>query len=54
VYERWSGDLANLPIESLIKALSSAIQKAEIMARKTSSDPYGCFVSPGQTVGEKE
>ncbi len=54
VYQRWSGDLANLPIESLIKALSSAIQKAEIMARKTSSDPYGCFVSPGQTVGEKE
>jgi lipoate-protein ligase A len=47
VYERWSGDLANLPMESLIKGLMSAIQKAEIMARKHSSDPYGCFVTPG-------
>lgn len=54
VYKRWSGDLANVPMESLIKALSSAIQKAEIMARKTSSDPYGCFVTPGQTVGVME
>jgi len=46
VYERWSSDLANLSMESLRKAITSAIQKAEIMARKTSSDPYGCFVSP--------
>ena len=47
VYERWSGDLENLPIELLRKAIKSAIQKAEIIARKTSLDPYGCFVSPG-------
>ena len=47
VYERWLGDLANLPMEYLIKGLMSAIQKAEIMARKHSSDPYGCFVTPG-------
>jgi lipoate-protein ligase A len=47
VYERWSGDLENLPIELLHKAIKSAIQKAEIIARKTSLDPYGCFVSPG-------
>jgi lipoate-protein ligase A len=47
VYKRWSDDLANLPKESLHKAIISAIQKAEIMARKTSSDPYGCFVTPG-------
>ena len=46
VYKRWSGDLANLPMESILKAMTSAIQKAEIMARKTSSDPYGCFVAP--------
>ncbi|MBT3662592.1 MAG: lipoate--protein ligase family protein [Candidatus Marinimicrobia bacterium] len=46
VYERWLGDLANLPMEYLIKGLMSAIQKAEIMARKNSSDPYGCFVTP--------
>jgi lipoate-protein ligase A len=47
VYERWSGDLANLPMESLIKGLMSAIQKAEIMARKELANPYGCFVTPG-------
>jgi len=47
VYERWSGDLENLPIELLHKAIKSAIQKAEIIARKTSLDPYGCFISPG-------
>ena len=47
VYERWLGDLANLPMEYLIKGLMSAIQKAEIMARKNSSDPYGCFLTPG-------
>ena len=46
VYERWLGDLANMPMEYLIKGLLSAIQKAEIMARKKSSDPYGCFVTP--------
>ncbi|MEE3188567.1 MAG: biotin/lipoate A/B protein ligase family protein [Candidatus Neomarinimicrobiota bacterium] len=46
VYKRWSGDLANLPMESILKAMTSAIQKAEIMARKTSSDPYGCFIAP--------
>jgi hypothetical protein len=54
VYKRWLDDLANLPMESLIKGLMSAIQKAEIMARKHSSDPYGCFVTPGQTVGAME
>ncbi len=47
VYKRWSGDLTNLPMESLIKGLLAAIQKAEIMSRKNSSDPYGCFVTPG-------
>ena len=47
VYKRWSGDLTNFPMESLIKGLMSAIQKAEIMSRKHSSDPYGCFVTPG-------
>jgi lipoate-protein ligase A len=46
VYKRWSGDLANLPMESILKAMTLAIQKAEIMARKTSSDPYGCFIAP--------
>lgn len=47
VYERWSGDLANLPVEFLTKGILSAIQKAERMARKESSNPYGCFVTPG-------
>ncbi len=47
VYNRWSDDLANLPMVSLIKGLMSAIQKAELMSRNNSSDPYGCFVTPG-------
>ena len=55
VYERWSGDLANLPIESLMNAIERAIQKAERMARKESANPYGCFVTPGgETVGVME
>ncbi len=47
IYKRWSKDLTNLPVDALIKAINSAIQKAERNARKTSADPYGCFVTPG-------
>ena len=47
VYERWSEDLTNLPIDSLLKAIESATQKAECLARKESENPYGCFVNPG-------
>ena len=47
IYERWSEDLTNLPMDSLIKAINSAIQKAAGTARKASADPYGCFVTPG-------
>ena len=46
IYERWSEDLTNLPMDSLIKAINSAIQKAAGTARKASADPYGCFVTP--------
>jgi len=46
IYERWSEDLTNLPVDALIKAINSAIQKAAGTARKTSADPYGCFVTP--------
>lgn len=47
IYERWSEDLTNLPVDPLIKAINSAIQKAAGTARKASADPYGCFVTPG-------
>ena len=47
IYERWFEDLKNLPIDSLIKAINSAIEKASGSARKSSADPYGCFVTPG-------
>ena len=47
IYNRWSEDLTNLPVDSLIKAINSAIQKAAGTARKASADPYGCFVTPG-------
>ena len=46
IYERWSEDLTNLPMDSLIKTINSAIQKAAGTARKASADPYGCFVTP--------
>ena len=49
VYERWSDDLANLPMDSLLNALSTAIQEAERTSRKGLADPYGCFVTPGGT-----
>jgi len=49
IYERWSEDLKNLPVDFLIKAIISAIQKAAGTARKASADPYGCFVTPGGT-----
>ena len=49
IYKRWSEDLTNLPVDSLIKAINSAIQKAAGTARKASADPYGCFVTPGGT-----
>ena len=46
VYERWSHDLANLSMDSLLKAINSAIQKAALSAQKVSVDPYGCFINP--------
>jgi lipoate-protein ligase A len=49
VYERWSDDLTNLPMDSLLNALSTAIQEAERTSRKGLADPYGCFVTPGGT-----
>ena len=49
VYERWSDDLANLPMDSLLNALSTAIQEAKRTSRKGLADPYGCFVTPGGT-----
>ena len=49
VYDRWSEDLINLPMNSLLKAINSAIQRAVHTARKVSADPYGCFVNPGET-----
>ncbi len=49
VYERWSDDLANLPMDSLLNALSTAIQEAKRTSRKGLTDPYGCFVTPGGT-----
>ena len=49
VYERWSDDLTNLPMDSLLNAIVVAIQKAERTARKGLADPYGCFVTPGGT-----
>ena len=49
VYDRWSEDLINLPMNSLLKAINSAIQRAVHTARKVSADPYGCFVNPGES-----
>ena len=49
VYERWSDDLTNLPMDSLLNALSTAIQEAKRTSRKGLADPYGCFVTPGGT-----
>ncbi|MCH7764307.1 MAG: hypothetical protein IIB95_11325 [Candidatus Marinimicrobia bacterium] len=47
VYERWSDDLTNLPMDSLIKAIEIATQKAIVFTRKVSADSYGCFVKTG-------
>ena len=49
VYERWSDDLTNLPMDSLLNALNTAIQEAKRTSRKGLADPYGCFVTPGGT-----
>ena len=49
VYERWSDDLTNLPMDSLLNTIVVAIQKAEHSARRGLADPYGCFVTPGGT-----
>ena len=49
VYERWSDDLTNLPMGSLLNTIVVAIQKAEHSARRGLADPYGCFVTPGGT-----
>ena len=49
VYERWSDDLTNLPMDSLLNTIVVAIQKAERTARRGLADPYGCFVTPGGT-----
>ena len=49
VYKRWSDDLTNLPMDSLLNALSTAIQEAKRTSRKGLTDPYGCFVTPGGT-----
>ena len=49
VYERWSDDLTNLPMDSLLNALGTAIQEAKRISRKSMADPYGCFVTPGGT-----
>ncbi|MDP7566109.1 MAG: hypothetical protein QF794_08335 [Candidatus Marinimicrobia bacterium] len=49
VYKRWSDDLTNLPMDSLLNALNTAIQEAKRTSRKGLTDPYGCFVTPGGT-----
>ena len=49
VYKRWSDDLTNLPMDSLLNALNTAIQEAKRTSRKGLADPYGCFVTPGGT-----
>ncbi|MDP6628166.1 MAG: lipoate protein ligase C-terminal domain-containing protein [Candidatus Marinimicrobia bacterium] len=49
IYERWSADLTNLPMDSLLNALGTAIQEAKRISRKSMADPYGCFVTPGGT-----
>ena len=49
VYKRWSDDLTNLPMDSLLNALNTAIQEAKCTSRKGLADPYGCFVTPGGT-----
>ncbi len=49
IYERWSADLTNLPMDSLLNALNTAIQEAKRISRKSMADPYGCFVTPGGT-----
>ncbi len=47
VYELRKNELSSLPLKALHKAINLALQRAKILEKKKSSEPYGCFVTPG-------
>jgi len=50
VYDLWKNELSSLPYDSLLKTIYQALQRAKILERKQTSEPYGCFVTPGGNV----
>ena len=47
VYRQHQPDLVNLPVASVQEAIEKAVQRGKQLGRKASSEPYGCFVTPG-------
>ncbi len=48
VYQRRGGELGGLPLGGLSEVVLKAINRARASEAKIRSDPYGCFVSPGE------
>ncbi|KAA3613568.1 MAG: lipoate--protein ligase family protein [Calditrichaeota bacterium] len=50
VYKLRKNELASLPLGALKKAITLALNRARVLEKKQSSEPYGCFVTPGGRV----
>lgn len=42
------GDLSAVPLDALVQAVQQAVRRARLAESAARSDPYGCFVNPGQ------
>lgn len=49
VYEKRAADLAMIPLQALVATVQKAVQRAKIIESHVTSDPYGCFVTPGES-----
>jgi lipoate-protein ligase A len=47
VYRQHQPDLVNLPVAAVQEAIEKAVQRGKLLGRQASSEPYGCFVTPG-------
>ena len=50
VYKIRENELSSLPSVELEKAINLALRRAKIVEKKQTSEPYGCFVTPGGNV----
>ncbi len=47
LYHKYEQDLKSLPMDHLINAIEQALFRAKVIKQKQTSEPYGCFVTPG-------